>query len=246
MHESPSLSILIPTWNEESWIAPCIRTIRASLDASDLAGEIIVCDGGSSDETEHRAHRAGVDMFVRSERPGRPRQLNRGVRKSKGECLVFLHADALVHPEWFEALASALRVGHVGGWSHVDIVPEHGGRASWFGLPTVNWGMDLRTRLFHTATSDQGIFMRREAFEAIGGVPELPIMEGYALVDRLREVGSTALLEPRLRISGRRWECGGVVRTTMAMQVIRAGFALDVDPRRLEKWWRQWTARSEA
>ncbi|MFB6350605.1 MAG: glycosyltransferase [Bradymonadaceae bacterium] len=168
--------------------------------------------------------------------PG-PDQWNRAAREARGDILAFLHADALVDAGWASAIVSAIADGAVGGWFQVEIVPESTSAVDAMGLRLMAAGINARTRLWQTATSDQCLFVRRETFEAIGGVPRLPLMEGYELARRLRRAGPTAILDPHLRISGRRWERGGLVRTMCVMFLLRGAYIAGVDVDWLERIW---------
>lgn len=238
----PQLSVLVPTLDEEDWIEHCLRTVRASLEYAGVEGEIVVCDGGSTDATVEIASRVGVDAVV-SAPAGRARQLNRGAERATGEGLVFLHADTLVPPEWSGAIWGALEEGADGGWCEIAIVPETPSGAVANGLPAVAQGINWRTRHFETATAEQSLFVRRSALEAMGGLPEVPIMEGAELASRLREHGRTSLLEATVRVSGRRWERAGLLRGSLTMYAVRMGYMCGVDPDRLVRFWR-WSTGS--
>src|SRR5579871_6531253 len=95
-----SISIVIPTLNE----APCIADGIASLRRQG-AREIIVADGGSTDDTMQRA--AGADLVLTAPR-GRAAQMNAGAARACGKCLVFLHADCTLAPGALAAAASCL------------------------------------------------------------------------------------------------------------------------------------------
>jgi len=240
---TPDLSVLIPTLDEAGWLEHCVRTVRASLQYGDVDGEVVVCDGGSTDRTVEIAERLGVDRLVRTS-PGRARQLNVGAERAAGRALVFLHADTLVPPEWAASVWGAIEEGADGGWCPIEIVPESTTSIAINGFPAVSVGINWRTRRFETATGDQSLFVRREVFEALGGLPELPIMEGAEMAARLREYGRVRLLEHRVRVSGRRWERTGLVRGTLAMYAIRAGYSCGIDPDRLLELWKWSTGPS--
>lgn len=237
------ISILIPTLNEEDWIAHSVRAVRASLRSSGVAGEIIVADGDSSDATVERADTAGADRIVISDRRHRARQLNLAAREASGDMLVFLHADTLVRPEWAADIHSAASDGAVGGWFQIEIIPELQTFQGNHGLDPMAFGINWRTRLFRTATADQSIFVRRDVFESLGGIPEIPLMDGKALAERLRDAGPIVIGGKHVRISGRRWERGGLLRTMCLMFLLRGGFQLGVDPEFLHTAWRTLTSR---
>ncbi len=235
------LSVLIPTLDEEDWIEHSIRSARASLRASGIDGEIIVCDGGSSDRTRRRAVQYGADEIVRTAKPGRARQWNAGAERASGDVLALLHADSVVGPAWAERIRDAIQEGVSGGWFQVEILPEQGTVASANGLAVMATGINVRTLVFRTATSDQSIFVRRDLFEELGGVPSRPVMEGYELASRLGEAGATAILGSEVRISGRRWERSGLVRTMLVGFAIRAAYEFGVDAGWLSDVWQKAT-----
>jgi hypothetical protein len=139
----------------------------------------------------------------------------------------------------------------IGGWSPVDIfAAPDASRLQRLGLRVIAAGINWRTRTFCTATGDQAIFVNRDAFEAIGGVPDIPILEGNRLARRLRSYANGAdrsvqrtihLLDAPVRISARRWRTHGMVRTTCMMYAIRFADRLGVPPATLSKWWSETT-----
>jgi hypothetical protein len=95
--------------------------------------------------------------------------------------------------------------------------------------------MNLRSRLTHICTGDQGIFVRREVFERSGGYPEQALMEDIAISARLRRVSAPLCLRERCTTSARRWERHGVLRTIVLMWRLRLLYALGVAPARLAR-----------
>ena len=99
--------------------------------------------------------------------------------------------------------------------------------------------MNLRSRATGIATGDQGIFVRRGAFEDAGGFPSIPLMEDVALSKLLkRRSGAPACLRARVTTSGRRWEAHGPWRTILAMWRLRLAYALGADPAALARHYR--------
>jgi GT2 family glycosyltransferase len=93
--------------------------------------------------------------------------------------------------------------------------------------------MNLRSRLTGIATGDQGIFVRREAFEQIGGYGDLPLMEDIDLSRRLKQLGSPHCSRVRLLTSSRRWEQNGILATILLMWYLRLAFFFGRSPQRL-------------
>jgi len=98
--------------------------------------------------------------------------------------------------------------------------------------------MNGRSRLSGIATGDQAIFMTREAFDAVGGFPDQPLMEDVEMSRRLRRLGPPACLRARVTTSGRRWETRGIWRTIALMWRLRLLYAVGVAPERLARSYR--------
>lgn len=226
----PTFSVVVPTLNEEAWIAD---TLRAAARAFGPDAELVVVDGGSVDGTRERA--APLAAVLRGPR-GRGPQMNAGARAASGRILVFLHADTLLDPDAGRRIRECLQDARtVGGCCRFAVHPPPG-PLSRFRL--LEAGVNLRTRLFRTATGDQAIFVRREAFDRVGGVPDYPLFEDVAFVRRVRRLGRFRPLDVVARTSRRRWERGGFWRTVLLHWALRAAFWAGVSPDRLESWYR--------
>jgi hypothetical protein len=90
----------------------------------------------------------------------------------------------------------------------------------------------VRSKLFRAYTGDQGIFARRDAFEAVGGFPDIPLMEDVDFSRRLTRAGKTLLLPARITTSSRRWEAFGPVRTILLMWGLRLAYLMGMTPAR--------------
>ncbi|PSJ48002.1 glycosyl transferase [Zobellella endophytica] len=220
-----TLSIIMPVLNEAG-ILP--RTL-AALPLRDCRTEVILVDGGSSDDSVALARRAGVRVVTSA--PGRARQMNAGAAEAGGDLLLFLHADTRLPPLARQAVAQALTCRH---WGRFDIAIS--GCHPLLGL--VARLVNLRSRLTGIATGDQAIFVRRSTFEAIGGFPEQPLMEDIELSKRLKRLGPPASLGLKASTSGRRWESRGVFRTIWLMWRLRFAYWRGADPALLARAYR--------
>ena len=219
------ISVIIPTLNE----AACLdETLRPLLGASNV--ETIVVDGNSHDGTGEIAAAHGVVVLEGS--PGRARQMNAAAAAATGSALVFLHADSRL-PEGFDAHVRRIlaRPGVIAGAFRLRI---DGSRGS---LRLIQRMATLRARYLRMPYGDQALFLRRDVFEQMGGFPELPIMEDYELVRRLRRRGRIAIAEAPVITSSRRWNALGPWRTTWINQKIVLGYHLGISPRRLARWY---------
>jgi rSAM/selenodomain-associated transferase 2 len=215
----PRLSIVMPVLDEAELVSAALAPLRAE------GVELIVVDGGSRDGTPGRC--AGLADAVLAAPRGRARQMNAGARAAQGDALLFLHADTTL-PPGSPALVERALQDHA--WGRFDVRID--GRARV--LPLVAALMNLRSRWTGIATGDQAIFMRRAAFDAVGGFPDQPLMEDIEISHRLRaRFGAPACLRERVTTSGRRWDQRGAWRTILLMWRLRLLYRLGVSPQRL-------------
>ncbi len=215
------LSVIIPTLNEAESIQ---RAIETSLALS--SHEIIVADGGSSDETVAIAQK--LDCRVVECSRGRAAQQNAGAAASTGDVLLFLHADAWLVPEARQQIERTLASPGIPGGAF-----QHRIDAKGLLFRLVEAGDALRVCSTRIAYGDQGIFLRREVFEVLGGFPNVRLMEDVRLMKSLREYGRLALLPGPLHVSARRWKKHGAVRQTLRNWCLLTAEHLGVHPDRL-------------
>jgi rSAM/selenodomain-associated transferase 2 len=221
----PPLSVIIPTLNE----AAHIDAVIGDLLRGDVQ-EVIVVDGGSCDDTLQRAAVHGVRTCQGP--AGRARQMNQGAALAQGTYFFFLHADSRLPPGFDGVIRRVLADGGVAaGAFSLGIAGEAAG------LRMVTGGANLRSRLFGMPYGDQGIFLRAARFQRCGGFPDLPIMEDFALMRRLRREGRIVTVPEQILTSSRRWRRQGILRTTLINQAIIAAYLLGVSPKRLRRWY---------
>lgn len=225
------IGVVVPAWNEARRLPRLLAALAACRPAP---GDVVVADGGSEDGTREIAAREA--RLVEAPR-GRASQQNAGAAEVGGEVLWFLHADSVPPPGATREIAAAIGDGAPGGAFLVGFPPEE--RARDRRLRVVERGINARTRWTRTATGDQGIFVRRDVFEAAGGFPDWPLFEDVALWTALRKAGRPEICTGPMTTSGRRWLDEGVVRTTLRMWALRVGYLAGVPPSRLARWWRQ-------
>ena len=193
--------------------------------------EVIVVDGGSQDGTPDRAEAWGAKVIRTT--PGRAHQMNLGASQSQGQILLFLHGDTRLPPDFIQQIQVTLaQPGVVAGAFRLRI------RGRGWGLRWVEWGTNLRSRHCQLPYGDQGLFLWRSTFEALGQFAPVPIMEDFELVQRLKEQGRIAIAPAAVETSGRRWKKLGILRTTLVNQLMILGYGLGVDLQRLAQLYR--------
>jgi rSAM/selenodomain-associated transferase 2 len=219
------LSIIVPVLNEADGIAAMLEGL-APLRARGT--EVIVVDGGSQDKTVENA-RERADLVLCAPQ-GRAVQMNGGAARASGDVLVFLHADTRLPADAdrliIEGLERSRRI-----WGRFDVTIAGKERV----LSVIAFFMRLRSRLTGIATGDQGMFVRRTAFSAVGGFPPIALMEDIALSKALKHMGRPLCLRERVITSGRRWQEHGLLRTLVLMWCLRLAFFFGADPDRLAR-----------
>ena len=216
------LSVIIPALNEALALPLLLRDLAALGESA----EIIVCDGGSIDATCAIAVASGARLLQGS--PGRAAQMRAGAEAARTDLFVFLHADTRVPPDALAAIA-AIAPGDIWGFWR----PRLRGRSRW--LPVIAFFMRWRSRLSGIATGDQGLFVGRALYEAVGGFPEQLLMEDIAICARLRARKAPLALPHILESSGRRWDSAGALRTIALMWRLRLRYRMGADPRILHR-----------
>lgn len=217
------ISIIVPTLNEAAGIIGTLQRLQ-SLRAK--GHEVIVVDGGSSDRTASLA-RPLVDRLLVTQR-GRGVQMNAGARIAKGRVLLFLHADTLLPREAENAILAGLARSRR-KWGRFNV--RLSGRSAWFRV--IEWSMNWRSRLTGIATGDQALFVEKDVFAAVGGFPEIPLMEDIVLSRRLKHFSWPLCLTLTVVASSRYWEERGILHTVLLMWSLRLAYFLGVSPERL-------------
>ncbi len=219
--QNPTVSIIIPTFNEESSIG---RTLDA-LAKIPRPVELIVVDGGSSDETVQIVRKSNVKLIAA--RRGRGAQMHAGACIAVGEILWFLHADTLPPPNALELIADSLsEPGVVGGSFNVNFDSRR------LSARFLCWFYRQMRRL-GLCYGDSAIFVCRETYERIGGIKPFPIFEDLDFLRRLRRRGRIAQVSAVVTTSSRRFESRIFVFTFATWTLLQVLYWAGINPRTL-------------
>ena len=221
-----SVTVIIPTLNEEEWIAGAIESAFAAG-----AAEVLVADGGSTDRTPQLPTTAGAHLLACE--PLRARQLNLGAQAASHDVLIFLHADTHLPPRGTQAVEDALARGADFGGFRIAFMES--ARKLRLAAALIN----LRTRITRCPWGDQAQFVRREPFLGGGGFREIPLMEDYDFALRMKRTGRSVLLPMTVTTSGRRFLRKGLFRTAIHNWRTVIRYRLGADIHALARSYRQ-------
>jgi rSAM/selenodomain-associated transferase 2 len=212
MSGDASISIIVPVLNEAEHLAATLASIGSPV-------QLIVVDGGSSDDSAGIARCAGAEVIASTVQQ-RAAQLNFGAERATGDVLLFLHADTRLPQDWSVFLRNALaRDPHcVGGAFRRRF--DFGSRFLAVTCALADW----RGAIFNVFLGDQAMFVRREVFRTLGGFAPLQRCEDLDLSMRLARTGRCRLLPATVITSGRRFQLRGVVRQTLHDFVVAGRF----------------------
>lgn len=219
-----ALSIIVPVLNDAECLERLLPQIRNDKT------EVIVVDGGSFDGSADVAASFGATLIVSE--PGRAKQMNNGAKIAKGDVLLFLHADSVLPQHFASLIEGAMRVRKF-HWGRFDV--RLSGSAGI--LRVIEFMMNNRSAFTGICTGDQGIFVRKEIFNRVGGFPEIALMEDIELSKRLP--GHPFCIRHKLITSSRRWEQQGVWKTIGLMWLLRLRYFFGADPEILARYYRQ-------
>ncbi|MBF0169808.1 MAG: TIGR04283 family arsenosugar biosynthesis glycosyltransferase [Nitrospinae bacterium] len=222
------VGVVIPAFREGDRVA---RTV-AALRYGGFDGPVVASLVEGDDET---IPPTGAGVTVVFGPAGRGGQMNRGAALLDVGTILFLHADTAVDPAVAAPLDDRLRRANAVAGAFTLAFDARG-----IGYRLAERMVALRSRWLALPYGDQGLFVRKGAFDRVGGYPDIPLMEEVALLDRLRRIGRIVILPERAVTSARRYAKRGIVRTTVSNAWTLAAYRMGADPARLyERYYRE-------
>lgn len=247
------ISIIIPTYNEAATVKSTIDSILRSLGNSEEYIEIIISDGGSSDDTVEicrdyiaaSSQQTKIDIYFGG--TNRSESQNIGAKQATGDVLLFLHADSILPLNWTKRVRISMndRSNLMGCFLFSMILSEDTKKSGpinywelkyfedfWITLCifTIEAGTNFRSRYFHLPYGDQALFFRRNIFvDCFGGFPSTPFMEDFDLVREVRRYGKIITIPAFVKSSARRWEKNGFLWNTVLNQVWQGFYCCLID-----------------
>ncbi len=220
------LSVIIPVLNAGSALPACLAALMEGLEAG-VIREVIVTDGGSTDDSARIAEAVGA-IWV-SGPASRGGQLRRGAAAAGGEWLLVLHSDTVLPQGWSEALRRHMEA-HRAKAGYFDLSFDARGSAPRL---VAGWA-NLRSRLFALPYGDQGLLVPRALYDELGGYADIALMEDVALA---RALGRARLrpLGMRVKTSARRYATEGYLRRGSRNLLLLLRYLCGASPRRLAR-----------
>lgn len=217
---SAPISVIIPTLNAAHTLGATSDALLPGL-TSGLIRELVISDGGSTDQTHEIAQELGA-VWIEGPK-GRGGQIRRGIEAAKSDWLLILHADTQLGGGWdTEANKHMASFPNRAGWFSLRF------RAKGIAPKLVAAGANLRSRLFGLPYGDQGLLVSKHTLDAIGGYPDLPLMEDVALARALR--GKLRPLTSYAFTSAKRYEADGWGRRCFKNLGTLARYLAGADP----------------
>ena len=217
------ISVIIPTLNEAASLPATLHHIQCNTELH----EVLVVDAGSVDGTTTLARAAGCRVLGSAQRQ-RAYQMNLGAHVAAGEVFLFLHADTRIPSGALGQIEKLLNSSTVLG----------GGFARRFDstsrlLKVTCLLAEFRSRWLGWFLGDQGIFVRRDIFEHLGGFRDIELFEDLDFSRRLARRGPTVTLQPPVISSARRFTRRGALPTILADFSLALRYLCGADPNRL-------------
>ncbi len=221
----------MPVKNEENFILSSIKRLRDNEPL--LPAEIIVVDGGSQDRTVELAQKS-ADQVILSSKGGRSFQMHLGAQQAKEDVLIFLHADSKLPPNWQNILIRFFIENHHPPAAAAFSLAFDSDRLFFQTIAAMaNW----RSKFTKIPHGDQALIVSKDNYFRCGGFPDVPLMEEYIFVPRLRRLGRIDIYPETVTTSARKYIAKGPLKNALKNSLLIFLFFMGVSPKQLAKWY---------
>jgi len=227
MNSNLTISVVIPVLHDHESLARILQDLQS---ISVMPDEIIVVDGDVENNCATLA--AKYNCIYLHTRPGRGYQLHAGADAARSDVIWFLHADAQLPPAAVALIREKITGGAIGGYFRFRFA----GAPTWYKQLLASF-INLRTRI-GVPYGDQGIFIRKSNYAAMGGFPDSPLFEEVTVIKAARRQGRFAEIPVPIGVSPRRWERDGWFRRTIENRLLAVGYMLGISPQTLARRYR--------
>lgn len=206
------ISIIIPVYNESAIIESSLYLIQKKISTTNYVDEILVVDGGSTDDTAKIAKQLTNIKLVESPR-GRPIQMNYAAQLAKSKVLYFLHIDSYPPENFDELIINSIQKGHEAGCFKMKFRSNH----PW--LKFISWLTKFKAR--SCRGGDQSLFVTKSLFERVGGYDEeFLIYEDHEILKPIYQQTDFDVIQHWISTSARRFEDKGIVNLQLLFWMI--------------------------
>ncbi|MBT8393352.1 MAG: glycosyltransferase [Flavobacteriaceae bacterium] len=195
------ISVIIPVLNEAETISDLLNHLSNSSSKGNIA-EIIVVDGGSTDESKDVISKF-KEVILLSSKKGRAVQMNIGANQAKGDILYFLHADSYPPKNFDELIINEVEKGNIAGCFKMKFKSNH-----WW-LKLAGWLTQFKWRACRGG--DQSQFISKQLFIELNGFnEEFIIYEDNDLINKLYARNQFVVIQEWIVTSARKYETNGI------------------------------------
>ena len=223
----PLISIIIPVLNEEAYIKKVLQSIIENT-STDRIAEILVVDGGSTDNTISEASHFGARVI--SSKKGRALQMNLGANIAIGDILYFLHVDTLPPKDFDKDILNTFEEGNSVGCFRMQFDSSH---------PLLRffaWCTRINTQICRGG--DQSLFISKTLFEKVSGFDEsYKIYEDNEFIRRIYKRAKFKIIPNTVKTSARRYRKKGIVKLQCHFGMIHLKHYLGAGPDALHNYY---------
>jgi len=223
------ISIIIPVLNEERALPGLLANLRSLAAPEHGSIEVLVVDGGSEDRTRQIVRGDGARL-VEADR-GRGVQIQTGAEEAAGQLLLVVHADARLPHGAMRQVERAVAEGSRWGWFDI----RYDAPGAW--LRFVARYLNVHASLLGSPTGENAMWATREAWEAVGGCPRIPLMEDAVLARRLKRLSGGRRLPGPVVCSARRFHAWTPLGMSARCTMLRLLFHLGASPHWLQRFY---------